>query len=149
MESRRGYIVDELKTQPLSSLPGTVEIELIAWGARSYEQSIMTQTTDYSVGALGSKVVKTLALKPLLSTESLTLSDAVVRLSTTAEGNSGGKMSSYPCNTFYFFPIQYWIEKQLFNSLGLLSILEDTDACLLLVDANTTGCPSLDTQIKL
>ncbi len=40
--------------------------------------------------ALGSKVVKTLPLKAALSNESLTLNDAVVRLSTTAVGDAGG-----------------------------------------------------------
>lgn len=65
-------------------------MELIAWGARSYEQPIATQNMDFTVNALASKVVKTVALNPLLANESLTLRDAVVRLSTTAQGNPAG-----------------------------------------------------------
>lgn len=74
-----------------------VEIDLIAWGARPYEQPVLSQRIKYSVPALGSKVVKTLALKSVLSKESLTLNDAVVQLSTTAVGNAGGKVCGCSC----------------------------------------------------
>ena len=68
-----------------------MEIDLIAWGSRPYEQPVASQRVKYSVPALGSKVVKTLPLKPLLSNESLTLNDAIVQLSTAAVGNARGK----------------------------------------------------------
>ena len=79
---------------------GTVTVELIAWGARSYEQPLVTVPVEFSVGALGSSLVATVPIKSQLANSSLTLMDAVVRLSATACGDPGGRAPSrllVPC----------------------------------------------------
>ena len=80
-----------------------MEIDLIAWGSRPYEQPVMSQRIKYSVPALGSKVVKTLPLKPSLSNEGLTLNDAIIQVSTTAAGNAGG--NDPPANVALFLRV--------------------------------------------
>jgi len=72
-----------------------VTIDVISWGARSYDQPIVSLRMDFQVPALGSKVVKTVALKPHLRNESLTLLDAVVRLKVTATGNPRGEQTRH------------------------------------------------------
>ena len=74
----------------LSFNTGSVEIELIPWAGRTYDQPILTQHTQFTMNALGSKVVKTLALKPLLTNESNSLKDVIVRVTATARGNPQG-----------------------------------------------------------
>jgi len=87
------------------SLAGTVTIDLISWGARTYDQPLLSRHVEYEVAALGSKVVKTLPLKPHLTNESLTLMDAVVRLKTTAKGNPrGGTLPPPPPHTHTHTP---------------------------------------------
>ena len=86
----------------LTSSPaaGTVTVELIAWGARSYEQPLVTVPVDFSVGALGSKLVATVPIKSQLANCSLTLIHAVVRLRATARGDPQGQALSgllVPC----------------------------------------------------
>ena len=75
-------------------------MELIAWGARSYDQPLVTVPVDFSMGALSSKLIATVPIKLQLANYSLTLMDAVVRLRATANGDPRGRALSgllLPC----------------------------------------------------
>lgn len=73
-----------------NAIAGTAIVELIPWAGKTYDQPLVTQHVNYTVAALGSMVIKTIALKPLLKNASLALSEAVVRIQARSEGNAQG-----------------------------------------------------------
>lgn len=84
-------------------------MEVISWGARSYDQPVVTKKVSYDLAPLGSKVVTTMPIKSSLANSSLTLMDAVVRLRATAEGDSKGEWSATHRDTGSSRPLSKYI----------------------------------------
>ena len=73
-----------------SNTAGTAKVEIILFSAHGYDQPFETIETKYEVDALDSKVVNTTAIKRKLVAKGHNLQQAIVRLSTKAQGDRNG-----------------------------------------------------------